>query len=86
MTKTTFTLFAILIVISTLIKGVYQSGVFYRTHLHDYVVEYSIKALALSITLIGYGYQGGKYIYTNRREILDNMGRPFIYESPTLVY
>ena len=86
MTKTTFTLFATLLVLSTLIESTYKAGIFYRTHLHDYVVEYTIKALALSITLIGYGYQGCKYMYSNRREILDNMGRPFIYVNPTLVY
>lgn len=82
MSKLTFTLFATLIVLSFFIENTYKAGVFYRNHLHDYVVEYSIKAVALTITLGQYVIEGGKYLYTNRKELADVVGKPFIYESP----
>ena len=86
MSKTTFSLFATLIVLSFIIENTYKAGIFYRDHLHDYVVEYTLKALALSITIGQYVYQGGKYVYTNRKMIMDKAGSYFVYESPTVAY
>ena len=82
MTKTTFTLFATLLILSTLIEGTYKAGVFYRNHLHDYVVEYSLKAFALVITLMTYFIQGVQYLYNEREKIWFHIEDAFVYKSP----
>ena len=42
-----------------------------------------IKAtVALTITCVLYVIQGARYVYNNRREILDTIGEPFVYYSP----
>ena len=43
-----------------------------------------IKAtVALTITCVLYVIQGARYVYNNRREILDTIGEPFVYYSPS---
>ena len=42
-----------------------------------------IKAtVAFTITVALYVIQATRYVYTNRREILDTIGQPFVYYSP----
>ena len=43
-----------------------------------------IKAtVAFTITVALYVIQATRYVYTNRREILDTIGQQFVYTSPT---
>ncbi len=86
MTTTTKFLFYTLLVISFFIEKTYEFGVFYRNNLHDYVVEYSKKALALSIVTLSYTRDGLVYVYNNRQQYItqannlrNQLGEYFVY-------
>ena len=82
MTKTTFALFALLLALAYGIELTYNAGVFYRNHMHEHVVSATKHTITLTLTLLALAYDGAHYLYTNRRELLDAAGGPFIYRSP----
>ena len=70
--------------------GVYVAGQmvgqFYYTHLHEYVLEYSYKAIIATTKVIGYTAGFCVYVYTNRglylqqlNNIRNTIGSQFIY-------
>ena len=63
-----------------------MAGHFYFTHLHDYVMEYSYKAIIGTTKAIGYTAGFCVYVYTNRglyvqqlNNVRNTIGQQFIY-------
>ncbi len=84
MSKTIFILFGALLALAFITETSYKAFQFYRTHLHDDVVEMSKKALAFTITAGAYTVDSVKYIYKERNNIRNTVGEVFVYRSPII--
>ena len=61
-------------------------GQFYFTHLHEYVLEYSYKAIILTTKVLAYSAGRCVYVYNNRHQYLQQLnhirnmiGSQFVY-------
>ena len=76
MNKTTTALFIALLTVAYAIEFTYTVG--------KASAPYIKQAVAFTITCVLYMIEATRYVYTNRQEILDTIGQPFIYtyEAP----
>ena len=79
------TMFVLLLALRFVFEKSYQAAMFYRNHMHETVVEYSIKALALVITIVNYTIEMVRYLITNQEAIRNRIGSAFVYESPDTI-
>ena len=77
MTKTTTALFIALLTVAYAIEFTYTVG--------KASAPYIKQAVAFTITVALYVIEATRYVYTNRQEILDTIGQPFIYQSPAVL-
>mgnify|MGYP005631339451 CR=1 FL=1 len=77
MTKTTTALFIALLTVAYAIEFTYTAG--------KASAPYIKQAVAFTITCVLYMIEATRYVYTNRQEILDTIGQPFIYQSPAVL-
>ena len=77
MNKTTTALFIALLTVAYAIESTYTVG--------KASAPYIKQAVAFTITCVLYMIEATRYVYTNRQEILDTIGQPFIYESPAVL-
>ena len=82
MSKTSFTLLALVLVLAYAIEGTYKAGVFYREHLHDHVMAGLKSTGAFLVTVSLYAYEGAQYVWTRREDIREACGRALSYQSP----
>lgn len=72
MNNTTNLMLTILLVLAHAIELTYELG--------KATAPYIKATVAFTITVALYVIQATRYVYTNRREILDTIGQPFVYE------
>ena len=74
MNNTTNLMLTILLVLAHAIELTYELG--------KASAPYIKATVAFTITVALYVIQATRYVYTNRREILDTIGQQFVYTSP----
>ena len=77
MNNTTNIMLTILLVLAHAIELTYELG--------KASAPYIKATVACTITVALYVIQATRYVYTNRREILDTIGQPFVYYSPAVL-
>ena len=77
MNNTTNIMLTTLLVIAHAIELTYELG--------KASAPYIKATVAFTITCTLYIIEGAKHVYNNRREILDTIGDPFTYHSPSLL-
>ena len=77
MNNTTNVMLTTLLVLAHAIELTYELG--------KASAPYIKATVAFTITVALYVIEATRYVYTNRQEILDTIGQPFIYQSPAVL-
>ena len=89
MSKQTYALFALVLVLAYTIEYTYRAGKFYRNNLHEHVIEALKRLTAITLTLAFYVRDGIMHLYSNRTEyftklnnLRERVGQALSYQSP----
>ena len=84
MSKQTYALFALVLVLAYTIEYTYRAGKFYRNNLHEHVIEALKRLTAITLTLAFFLSDGIIHLWNHRQEYINKLERAFTYESPIL--